>query len=228
LPPLTISTAGGTGRTAPDRTAAVVAAPDGSTATWAWRQRNCTASSRASSSTRATPASRSRCAARCAKGIAPTVSVISPSAMLAVRSSRTGRPVSSARASLGAPAGSTPHTVARLPPAARPVTTPAINPPPPTGTTTVRASGSASAISSPTVACPATISGWSNGGTTARRSRAAICSAARWRSSDVRPARTTSPPHRFTPATFTAGAVSGITTTARTPTSCAAYATAWP
>src|SRR5207245_917687 len=46
---------------------------------------------------------------------------------------------------------------------------------------------------------------------------AAICSARCWRSSEVRPASTTSPPHFRTPATFTAGAVSGTTTTARTP-----------
>src|SRR5207247_869455 len=105
-----------------------------------------------------------------------------------------------------------------------------MRPPPPTGTSTVRTSGSCSAISSPTVACPATMSAWSNGGTTASPSRTAMASAARWRSSEVRPASTTSPPHFFTPATFTAGAVSGITTTARTPTPArpaAASRTSW-
>src|SRR5207245_67963 len=101
-----------------------------------------------------------------------------------------------------------PRAARRLPRARRP---PPGRPPP-----------SCPAISRPTVACPATMSGWSNGGTIASPSRAAIASARRWRSSEVRPASTTSPPHFFTPATFTAGAVSGITTTARTPTSCAA------
>jgi hypothetical protein len=42
------------------------------------------------------------------------------------------------------------------------------------------------------------------------------------------PAKTASPPHCFTPSTFTAGAVSGITITARTPNCRAANATAWP
>src|SRR5207237_529007 len=78
-----------------------------------------------------TPASRSRCAVRCAKGTAPTLSVINPSARLAVRSSRTGLPAASERVSFGAPAGSTPHTRASLPAAASPVTTPALGPPPP-------------------------------------------------------------------------------------------------
>src|SRR5256885_1887505 len=219
LPPLTTSTVGGTGRTAPERSAAVVAAPDGSTARWHCRQRNCTASRSASSSTSTTPASRSRCAVRCAKGTAPTLSVINPSARLAVRSSRTGRPAASERVSLGAPAGSTPHTRAWLPAAARPVTTPAISPPPPTGTTTVRTSGSCWAISMPTVACPATISGWSNGGTIASPRSAAMASARCWRSSDVRPANTTSPPQRLTPATLTAGAAPGLPTHPGTPTS---------
>src|SRR6059058_6037305 len=75
---------------------------------------------------------------------------------------------------------------------------------------------------------PATMSGSSNGGTTASPSRVAISSAFTCRSCDVRPATTTSPPHFLTPATLTAGAVSGITTTERIPSSWAAYATAWP
>src|SRR3989454_8093853 len=137
LPPLTTSTVGGTGWTAPERTAAVVAAPDGSTARWQCCQRKCTASRSVSSSTSATPATRSRCAASCANGSSPTPSVIRPSAMLAVRSSRTGRPAASERLSFGAPAGSTPPTLAPLPPAPSPGTTPAMRPPPPTGTSTV-------------------------------------------------------------------------------------------
>src|SRR5260370_7770266 len=63
------------------------------------------------------------------------------------------------------------------------------------------------------------MSAWSNGGTIASPSRAASVSACRWRSSDVRPANTTSPPQRFTPATFTAGPASGIPTPPPTPTS---------
>src|SRR5690348_6860338 len=93
---------------------------------------------------------------------------------------------------------------------------------------TVATSGRSSTISSATVAWPATTSWCSKGGTTARRSRAAISSAFTRRSSEVLPAKTTSPPHFFTPSTFTAGAVSGITITARTPNFCAAQETAWP
>ena len=58
---------------------------------------------------------------------------------------------------------------------------------------------------------------------------ATASASARWRrSSEVVPATTTSPPQRRTPSTLTAGAVSGITTTARQPRRCAANATAWP
>src|SRR5207253_1373165 len=149
LPPLTTSTVGARGCSARERSAAVVAAPEGSTARWHSRHRKCTASRRLASSTSATPATRARCSTRCANGTSPTVSVINPSAMLSVRSSRVGRPAASG-------------------------------------------------------------------------SRAAIASAARCRSSEVRPASTTSPPHFLTPATLIAGAVSGITITARTPTRCAA------
>src|SRR2546426_3120380 len=159
LPPLTTSTVGARGCSARERSAAVVAAPEGSTARWHSRQRKCTASRRLASSTSATPATRARCSTRCANGTSPTVSVINPSAMLSVRSSRVGRPAASERCSLGAPSGSTPHTAARLPAAASPTTTPEMSPPPPTGTTTVCTSGSSSAISSPTVAWPATMSG---------------------------------------------------------------------
>src|SRR3990172_7051446 len=53
------------------------------------------------------------------------------------------------------PAGAPPAP----PPPAAPPTPPERTPPPPTGATTVATSGSCSAISSPTVACPDTMSG---------------------------------------------------------------------
>src|SRR5207253_3734968 len=137
LPPLTTSTVVRERGTAPARRAAVVAAPDGSTASRQVRHRNCTAARILSSSTSTTPRIRLRSRVSSANGISPTLSVINPSAMLPVRSSRTTLPAASEWCSLGAPAGSTPHTTARLPAAASPVTMPEIRPPPPTGTTTV-------------------------------------------------------------------------------------------
>src|SRR3989441_1256294 len=159
LPPLTTSTVVLERGTTPARSAAVVAAPDGSTASRQVRHRNCTAARMLSSSTSTTPRRRSPARASSAKGTSPTLSVISPSAMLPVRSRRTTFPAASEWCSLGAPAGSTPHTTARLPAAASPATMPEIRPPPPTGTTTVSTSGSCSTISSATVAWPATMSG---------------------------------------------------------------------
>src|SRR5882762_22138 len=193
LPPLTTSTVVLERGTAPASSAAVVAAPDGSIASPQVRHRNCTAARMLSSSTSTTPRIRPRSRVSSANGIWPTLSVINPSAMLPVRSRRTTFPAASERCSFGAPAGSTPHTTALLCAAANPATTPEIKPPPPTGTTTVSTSGSCSTISSATVAWPATMSAWSNGGTMARPSRAAISSALMRRSSEVRPASTTSP-----------------------------------
>src|SRR5712664_846540 len=159
LPPLTTSTVVLERGTAPASNAAVVAAPDGSTASRQVRHRNCTAARMLSSSTSTTPRSRPRSRVSSANGMLPTLSVIRPSAMLPVRSRRTTFPAASERCSLGAPAASTPQTPALLPAADRPATMPEISPPPPTGTTTVSTSGSCSTISSATVAWPATMSG---------------------------------------------------------------------
>src|SRR2546422_5535452 len=159
LPPLTTSTVVLERGTAPARSAAVVAAPDGSTASRQVRHRNCTAARMLSSSTSTTPRILPRSRVSSANGMSPTLSVIRPSAMLPVRSRRTTFPAARERCSLGAPAGSTPHTTAVLLAAANPATIPEIRPPPPTGTTTVSTSGSCSTISSATVAWPATMSG---------------------------------------------------------------------
>jgi len=95
------------------------------------------------------------------------------------------------------------------------------------GTTTVSTSGSCSTISSATVAWPPRCRRDRMAGRS-RAARAGDLLRLMRRSSDVRPAKTTSPPHFLTPATFTAGVVSGMTITARTPNCFAAYATAWP
>ena len=70
------------------------------------------------------------------------------------------------------------------------------------------------------------ISGWSNGGTMVRPRSAASASARRRRCTEVVPSKNTSAPYDRVPSTLTAGAVSGITTTAGSPSPRAAHATA--
>ena len=106
--------------------------------------------------------------------------------------------------------------------------TPDSRPPPPTGTKTADSSSSASTISSPTVPAPAMICAVierRHDGVAVRRG---FGLGAHRRSSDVRPAKITSAPYRRVPSTFTRGAVSGMTTTARIPSSWALSATACP
>ena len=80
-----------------------------------------------------------------------------------------------------------------------------------------RRPGSWSRISRPTVAWPAMIHSWSNGGTMVRPRAAASVSARARRSADVVPSKITSAPNDLAPSTFTRGAVVGITTTAGAP-----------
>ena len=56
---------------------------------------------------------------------------------------------------------------------------------------------------------------------------AATASARRRRCTEVVPSKKTSAPYERVPSTLTAGAVSGITTTAGRPRARAAHATAW-
>ena len=69
--------------------------------------------------------------------------------------------------------------------------TPAISPPPPTGTTTVWTSGTSASTSRPTVPCPAMTSGWSNGGMSTapvsaeNRAAAASASSTAWPTSST-------------------------------------------
>ena len=58
-------------------------------------------------------------------------------------------------------------------------------------------------------------------------SAACMASARAFRSREGGPSKTTSAPSLRAPSTFTFGAVVGMTTTARTPRSFAARATAW-
>ena len=104
--------------------------------------------------------------------------------------------------------------------------TPALNPPPPTGTSTVSTFGRSAAISRPTVPCPAMIRRSSYGGTSVSPSSRISSSARASRSAVVVPASTTRAPRRSAPLRFAAVTVVGITTVAGTPNSFAASATA--
>ncbi len=117
-----------------------------------------------------------------------------PSAIVVTRSRRCAVPAFIDGSRQAAPSACTPtmRTVgARW---CRAVAMPEIRPPPPTGTTTVSASGQSSAISRPTVPCPAMTSGWSKG----LANTAPVASARSWAramaSSTVSPARITSAP----------------------------------
>src|ERR1051326_6848786 len=123
LPPLTTSTVVLERGTAPESSAAVGAAPDGSTASRQVRHRNCTAARMLSSSTSTTPRIRARSRDSSSNGTAPTLSVMRPSAMLSVFGSLTTSCAASDLYSLGAPAGSTPQMTASLPAAASPAAT---------------------------------------------------------------------------------------------------------
>ena len=89
-----------------------------------------------------------------------------------------------------------------------------------------RTEGAVSAISSPTVPCPAMITGESYGGTTTAPVSRAMRSPAARRSGVVVPASTTVPPYRSTPARLAALTVVGMTAVHGTPNMRAAYATA--
>ncbi len=175
----------------PSISAAVVTEPLGSTTRRAWRNSQAMARTMASSGTVTTSSTKAR---TCSNVSSPGRMVSKPSAMLAVRSSVVGRPATSDVDIFAAPAGSTPTT---LTPGARcliAAATPELKPPPPTGTSTVAASGHCSRISRPAVPWPAMIIGWSKGGTMVSCRSAARASARTFRSCDVVPANVTSAP----------------------------------
>ncbi len=105
---------------------------------------------------------------------------------------------------------------------------PEISPPPLTGTTTRSTSGRSSAISSPIVPWPAITCRSSNGGTTRYPCSAASSAVAASRALSDGAHHTSSAPLRAIASVFVRGAVCGTTTTACTPSSAAAYATACP
>ena len=99
-----------------------------------------------------------------ANGISPGRPTMMPSAIVATDPIATGRPAASDGGYAAAPAACTPtsRTSGRSDFTATAI--PAASPPPPMPTTMVRTSGHCSRISSPTVPCPAMMSGWSKGG----------------------------------------------------------------
>lgn len=106
---------------------------------------------------------------------------------------------------------------------------PASSPPPPSGTITVPTSGSCSTISSPTVACPSTMSRWSNGWMRVAPFSAAKAWARVRHSSIVAPPSTTSAPYARVACTFGSDAPAGMNTVEAMPSVVADQATpcAW-
>src|SRR5207302_1793817 len=156
LPPDTIETTRSPGRTGifPARSAPVAAAPAGSATSFARCARKRIPSAIRSSSITTTSATRRR---MISSGMLPAIGAASPSAIVSMRSRRTGWPASSARRIPAAPVGSTPMIRARGRLAATAVAMPAISPPPPTPTTNRSASGRSSRTSSAHVPWPAII-----------------------------------------------------------------------
>jgi hypothetical protein len=152
----------------------------------------------------------------------------SESARLATSSTCTGRPASRL-AFIAAPrAMLRPITRAF---GKRPLTaaaTPAASPPPESGTSTVAASGIASAISSPSVPCPATTAASSKGGTMTRPSSATRRSTSSCASSCDRPTMHTFAPSRRISATLFSGTSRDMQIVASAPSALAAWASARP
>src|SRR5437867_12163983 len=150
-----------------------------------------------------------------------------PSAIVSGRSRRNPRPVSRAVGRLAAPSAWTPNTFTLGRRAFTAIAIPAARPPPPTGTRTVRASGTSPAISSPAVPFPAIIKGCANGGRYVS-GQARQASSSWTRTSSARGTGTTSAPSAWIAASFCGAAPSGTRTTHRSPRRRADHATARP
>ena len=150
-----------------------------------------------------------------------------PSAIVSMRRSGTGWPASSEPGYAAAPSACTPITrtsgLASLTASA----TPESKPPPPVHTRTVRTSGHCSRISSPTVPCPATMSGWSNGWMSTAPVSSAKALARASASSIVWPPSCTVAPYPRVAVTLGSAAPSGMNTVAEVSSIDAASATPW-
>ncbi len=127
-------------------------------------------------------------------GTSPGRPTAIPSAMVDIVGRAIGRPAASEAGHAAAPSAWTPITWTSGRSARTAVATPASSPPPPVQTRIVRTSGHCCRISSPTVPCPATTSGWSNGWISVAPLLRDQSWAARRVSSTVCPANSTSAP----------------------------------
>ncbi|SKV18521.1 Uncharacterised protein [Mycobacteroides abscessus subsp. abscessus] len=150
-----------------------------------------------------------------------------PSAMVSMDSSATGCPALSDTGQAAAPAACTATIRTSGRAALTTAATPATKPPPPAGTTMVPTSGSCSRISSPTVACPATTSRWSNGWMSTAPVSAANSVAANSASSMVEPVRCTVAPYARVATILGNAAPTGMNTVDGMPRVVAAQATPW-
>mmetsp|Transcript_15496 Transcript_15496/g.65398 ORF Transcript_15496/g.65398 Transcript_15496/m.65398 type:complete len:210 (-) Transcript_15496:665-1294(-) len=117
------------------------------------------------------------------KHTSPTCRTATPSAKPSTLARRQISPWNSDCAMALAPSGSTPITLTSGRMLFTYAAMPAMSPPPPTGTNTTSTEGSCRTISMPTVPCPATTSGSSNGGTNVRPSASARALAYAWQAS---------------------------------------------
>ena len=225
LPPDSTTTTGGLNRFGSSSTAATAAAPAGSTTSFA---RSRPARGPWTTNPRRPSASRRRTAGALERHLArqPDRDPVRHRRHR-VQLDRLDRP----RATPGTPPHQQP---VRRPPRSDAVALhrrrdPGDHPPPPVGTTTVRTCGHCSTISSPAVAWPATMSGWSNGWIRTAPVSASNSRAARRQSSIDVPTKRISAPYARVAFSFGIGAPCGMNTVDLIPSSCAASATpcAW-
>ena len=117
-----------------------------------------------------------------------------PSAMVCMDDSATGSPAARDPGHAAAAAACTPTTRTSGRSALITAAIPPSSPPPPVQTSTVRASGTCSSTSRPTVPCPAITSAWSKGCTNSAPVSCANAMAAAMLWSIVSPSRRTSAP----------------------------------
>src|SRR5690606_38170598 len=165
------------------------------------------------------------CRARMPNGTAPGVPTAMPSAIVAAMRAVVGSAAVSDAGYAAARSACTPTTRTCGAVCANAAARPATRPPPPSGATTVRTSGTCSRISSAIVAWPATTSGWSNGWMNTAPVRSASARAAARVSSTSAPTSRTSAPYWRVAATLGSAASTGMYTTARMPSMPAANAT---
>ncbi|MNW56829.1 hypothetical protein D3C74_345750 [compost metagenome] len=207
FPPDRITTTGPSHPVGSASSAATPAAPAGSTTSLA---RSVIISSARDSSSSVTVRTSEPSSDTIENGTGPGVPTAMPSAMVERASDVVGTPAASDPGYAAARAAWTPTTLTWGAASAMAAATPATSPPPPSGMTTVRTSGTCSRISSASVPWPATTSGWSNGWMNTAPVRSASALAAASVSSTSTPTRRTSAPYSRVAATFGSAASTGM------------------